>query len=270
MKIFLKDEEFAEFSRSGGMGSESVSPARKFVLTKDRILLEDEDVLVVNKPAGTNVHPGDHKSDENSVIEAAMDYLEDKFDTLTFRPSLVHRIDRDTSGVLLIAKNKRSLDRLLDALQNDKMDKTYAMIATRPPRPESGTVRKKLLRVENAKNEAKVRVDEAGANAVTHYRTLSKGLAGKYALVECRIETGRTHQIRVHMASLGSPVLGDRAYGDIGENSFAKRNFGVGRQLLHAWKLVFPHPKTGARTEVEAPFEADMASLVTGKTDSGR
>lgn len=170
--------------------------------------------------------------------------MDDKFDTLTFRPSLVHRIDRDTSGVLLIAKNKRSLDRLLDALQNDKMDKTYAMIATKTPRPESGTVRKKLLRVEGAKNEAKVRVDDSGAHAVTHYRTKQKNVAGKYALVECRIETGRTHQIRVHMASLDCPVLGDRAYGDIGENSHAKRRFGIDRQLLHAWKLSFPHPTT--------------------------
>ncbi|MDQ1343746.1 MAG: rRNA synthase [Patescibacteria group bacterium] len=185
-------------------------------------------------------------------------------DTLTFRPSLVHRIDRDTSGVILIAKTKRSLDRLLSALQNDKMDKTYATIVTNVPELPRGSIRKKLLRVENAKNEAKVRVDESGLPAVTHYETLKSKIAGKYALLQCRIETGRTHQIRVHLASIGTPVLGDRAYGEVGENSFAKRKFGISRQLLHAWKLEFPHPETGERIRVEAPLEPDMEELLKG------
>lgn len=95
------------------------------------------------------------------------------------------------------------------------MDKTYATIATRTPENPRGSIRKKLLRVENAKNEAKVRVDEAGQPAVTHYETLKSKVAGKYALLACRIETGRTHQIRVHLASLDAPVLGDKAYGEV-------------------------------------------------------
>lgn len=226
------------------------------------MLFEDPSVLVVNKPAGVNVHPGDHKSDEASLIEAVTDYFQGKFDTLTFRPSLVHRIDRDTSGAVVIAKTKPALDRLLDALQNDKFDKTYAAVTSDSPNPPEGTVKKRLLRVENAKNEAKVRIDEAGQSAVTHYRTLKNGIEGKYALLECRIETGRTHQIRVHLASVGAPVLGDRAYGNPKENAFAKRRFGTSRQLLHAWKIGFPHPETGKLVSVEAPFEPDMARLI--------
>lgn len=234
VKVFLSEEEFGEFGRistasgmnsagdgvlprSAGVGENSAdtAPSRaKFRLLGDRVLFEDDYVLAINKPAGLNVHPGDHKSDENSLIEAVSDYYAGRMDTLTFRPSLVHRIDRDTSGVILIAKTKRALDRLLSALQNDKMDKTYAVISIRTPESPRGTVRKKLLRIENAKNEAKVRIDESGQPAVTHYETLRSKIAGKYALLSCRIETGRTHQIRVHLASVGAPVLGDRAYGE--------------------------------------------------------
>lgn len=154
-----------------------------------------------------------------------MDYFQGKFDTLTFRPSLVHRIDRDTSGAVVVAKTKPALDYLLNALQNDRFDKTYAAIVLGFPVPPTGTVKKRLLRIENAKNEAKVRIDEGGQSAITHYQTLKAGIEGKYALLECRIETGRTHQIRVHLASIGTPVLSDRAYGDLKENAFAKRRF---------------------------------------------
>lgn len=266
VKIFLSDAEFEEYGRQAPSAKPDpgkVGESKKFRLTPDRVLFEDEHLIAINKPAGLNVHPGDHKSDENSLIEAVSDYLESKFDTLTFRPSLVHRIDRDTSGVILIAKTKRALDRLLSALQNDKMDKTYAAISARVPSPPRATVRKKLLRVENAKNEAKVRVDESGQPAVTHYATLKQ--MEKYALLEVRIETGRTHQIRVHLASVGAPILGDRAYGDASENSHAKRKFGVSRQMLHAWKLAFPHPETGKEITVTAPFEPDMRKLVEGE-----
>jgi RluA family pseudouridine synthase len=264
VRVFLTDAEFEEFGRKEtARTDENVFREMKFRLTPERILFEDAELLAVAKPAGLNVHPGDHKTAENSLIEAALDYLGGRFDSLLFRPSLVHRIDRDTSGVVLIAKTKRALDRMLSLLQGGKIEKAYLAVTVGTPAPETGTVRKKLLRAEGAtKRSEKVVVDPSGQPAVTHYAVRKKGIHGKYALLECRIETGRTHQIRVHLASLGTPVLGDKSYGDASENSFARRNFDIHRQLLHASKLAFAHPVTGKLLTVEAPMEKDMEKLL--------
>ncbi len=119
-----------------------------------------------------NVHPGDHKTDEVSLIDLVQDMLGGKYDSHTFRPSLVHRIDRDTSGCILIAKEKPTLEALLDELQSHKIEKIYHAIVVGIPKEKSGTFNDRLLRIENAKNEAKVRVDEEGQSAITHYRLL--------------------------------------------------------------------------------------------------
>ena len=261
IEIYLKDEEFEEFLRSEREESEVSSTKTS---TNLDILYEDSELLVINKDPGISVHPGDHKSDSASLIEVVQDYLEGKYNSLTFRPSLVHRIDRDTSGVILIAKTKRALDFLLAELQGDRMEKIYEAIVVGIPNPKRGSIRKKLLRVEEAKNENKVRVDESlGLPAVTHYETRKELVAGKYSLVECRIETGRTHQIRVHLASIGTPILGDRTYGSIPENSFAKRQYGVARQFLHAKSLTFCHPVTQKMLRVEAPYKEDMKNFLS-------
>ncbi len=209
------------------------------------ILYEDEYLIVVNKPAGINVHAGDHKTNESNIIDQVQDYLHGQYDSLTFRPSLVHRIDRDTSGCLLIAKDKSALEILLTELQAHDMEKVYHTIVVGIPTKRQDTIRARLLRIDNAKNEAKVRVDETGQAAVTHYTVLQTFTTQQsFSLLECRIETGRTHQIRVHMAHIGHPVLADRAYGDKSINSYARRDLGITRQLLHAQSLTFVHPKT--------------------------
>ena len=119
------------------------------------------------------------------------------------------------------------------------------------------------MRIPDAKNEAKVRVDEAGQSAITHYTVLQTFTAHQaFALLECRIETGRTHQIRVHMAHIGHPVLGDKAYGDRSINSYVRRDLGVIRQLLHAQSLTFVHPKTRKKLTVEAPYPSDFLSIL--------
>ncbi len=243
------------------------------------ILFEDEYLMVVNKPAGINVHPGDHKTTEISLIDQVQDSLKWRYDSLTFRPALVHRIDRDTSGCLLIAKDKSVLESLLTDLQAHKIEKIYHAIVLGIPLKREDTIRVRLLRVENAKHETKVKVDETGQSAVTHYKILQdpkwilywnvyRGVQNSQnqswidvSLLECRIETGRTHQIRVHMMHIGHPVLADRAYGNKSINSYIKRDLGITRQLLHARSLSFMHPKTHNKITIEAPYPEDFLQV---------
>ncbi len=227
------------------------------------ILYEDEYLMVVNKPHGINVHAGDHKTTEPNIIDQVQDYLSGRYDSLTFRPALVHRIDRDTSGCLLIAKDKSALEILLKELQSHDMEKIYHAIVLGTPIKRQDTIRARLLRVDNAKNEAKVRIDERGQSAITHYTVLETLMTHQiFSLLECRIETGRTHQIRVHMAHIWCPVLGDKAYGDPSINSYIRRDLGITRQLLHARSLTFLHPHTRKYLCVEAPYPLDFLSMV--------
>lgn len=138
-----------------------VSPQIREPRKKIEVLYEDEYLMIVDKPPHMNVHPGDHKTQEASLIECILDSFNGVHDTLTFKPALVHRIDRDTSGCILIAKDKRTLEDLLELLQNHKIEKIYHTVVSPSPENLSGTFRDKLLRIENAKNEAKVRVDPA-------------------------------------------------------------------------------------------------------------
>ena len=255
--VFLNDDELAGYGTKKNM-----KPSLgKLPFDPKWILFEDEHLLILNKPPGINVHPGDHKSDEVSLIQLVQDYLGGRYDTATFRPSLVHRLDRDTSGVLAIAKTRKDLNTLLDTLQSGKVKKTYlAFTAGIPPQP-SGTISDPLLRVENAKGENKVRIDPAGQKAITGYRVVQKDVRANLALVELDLKTGRTHQIRVHLASIGAPVLGDRVYGNASENRKYGRESGVARQLLHAWKLAFAHPQTGKPIVIEAPMPRDMERI---------
>lgn len=254
VKIFLLEEGFHAFMKKDPVISlpewESPSPYS--------VLYEDEDLLIVNKHAGVNVHPGDHKSIEVSLIDRVHDSLGTSYHSLTFKPSLVHRLDRDTSGALIIAKTKRALLWMLDLLQRGKIEKIYHAIVLWVPSLKRWTIRKKLFRIENAHHEAKVQVnEESGQTAITHYHVLKE--FWKYALIECRLETGRTHQIRVHLASLGTPILWDRLYWNKSENAFAKKNYGISRHMLHAYSLSFPHPLTLKVLTLEAPYPEDIS-----------
>jgi 23S rRNA pseudouridine955/2504/2580 synthase len=260
----IEMDEFKEDSKKATLESRFFEKGISWSLGPLSILYEDEYLMVVNKPAGINVHAGDHKTTESNIIDQVQDYLGWKYDSLTFRPALVHRIDRDTSGCLLIAKDKWVLETLLSELQAHDMEKVYHTIVLGIPTKIQDTIRARLLRIPDAKNEAKVRIDEAGQSATTHYIVLQTFTinASLFSLLECRIETGRTHQIRVHMAHIGHPVLGDKAYGDSSINSYMRRDLGITRQLLHARSLTFVHPKTRKRLKIEAPYPPDFSSIL--------
>lgn len=175
----------------------------------------------------------------------------------------MHRIDRDTSGAILVAKEKKALEMLLNLLQSGKIEKVYhTLVIGKPPKPRS-TITERLERRENAKDEAKVIVSPTGQEAITHYATLRENIHEKYTLLECRIETGRTHQIRVHLAHEGIPILGDKAYGNMKENSFAKKNYHIDRQLLHAYSLSFIHPISKKEMKVVAPYPKDIQGILS-------
>jgi 23S rRNA-/tRNA-specific pseudouridylate synthase len=195
--------------------------------------------------------------------------LWDKLNSLTFKPSLIHRIDRDTSWILMIWKKKDMLTRLVNDLKDhDKVKKTYYAIVLWKLSRKKGTIKKNLLRIENAQNENKVQVSEKWQTAISHYKVLKEHILqtdqGVLILseVEIKIETGRMHQIRVHMASLWNPIVWDKAYWDKKLNSFFERNYGLKRQALHSWKIEFYHYGREKTMELEARIKDDLIDFI--------
>ncbi|MDD3645834.1 MAG: RluA family pseudouridine synthase [Candidatus Gracilibacteria bacterium] len=273
VKIFLSDSEFKELSTfkesTQSVSTNEIEISTRARLDKKDIVFEDSDLLVVNKNPGINVHPGDHKTKESNLIAQIQDYLGDKLNSLTFKPSLIHRIDRDTSGILMIGKKKDMLTRMVaDLKDHKKVQKIYyAIVLGRLSRKE-GTIKKNLLRIENAKDEAKVRVDDKGQSAVTHYKLIKEHIVkapeGDIILseLEVQIETGRMHQIRVHLASIGNPIVGDKAYGDKRLNGFFAKNYGLTRQALHAWKIDFFHYGRDKNMQLTAKIKDDLVDFI--------
>jgi len=265
IKMFLSDKDFEELR---------ILPEPKDLgiitkFDKNNIVYEDDELLVINKNSWINVHPWDHKTKESNVISMIQDYLWDKLNSLTFKPSLIHRIDRDTSGILMIAKKKDILVKLVnDFKSHEKVQKKYYAIVVWKLSRKKWTIKKNLLRIENAKNESKVRVDEKGQTAITHYKSLKEHIIRTkediliLTEVEIEIETGRMHQIRVHMASLWNPVLWDKSYWDKRLNSFFSRNFWLQRQALHAWKIKFNHYGIDKKMNLTANIKDDIKDFI--------
>lgn len=220
------------------------------------ILHEDGDVLAVNKPARLLVHEGD-AGDEPTLIEAVLRSFPARGHT--FRPALAHRLDRDTSGVVLVGISAEGLRGLEAALRKRRVEKTYLALVVGVPEPREGVVDAPLRRQDVPKGDRpKVFVGgRRDPEAVTDYRVLDA--SGGFALVEARPRTGRTHQIRVHLKHLGHPVLGDRTYGDRRANEEAKGRYGLWRQFLHAYRVDLEHPVTGEPLAVEAPLPEELA-----------
>ncbi|AEB75859.1 RluA family pseudouridine synthase [Clostridium botulinum] len=208
------------------------------------ILYEDNDIIVINKSQGMVVHPA--TSNYSGTLVNALLYHCDTLSTLNddTRPGIVHRIDKDTSGVLVVAKNNKAHEILAEQLKEHSMKREYIAVVEGIVKEENGLVDEPLGR--NPKDRIKMAVVEGGKNAVTHYEVLKR--FKKNTLVKCILETGRTHQIRVHMSYIGHPLVGDPMYG------FKKQRFKLNGQMLHAKKLGFIHPTTEKYIE----FESDL------------
>lgn len=209
------------------------------------IVYEDADVVVVNKPVGMVVHPAAGHPD-GTLVNALLYHCGDSLSGIngTLRPGIVHRIDRDTSGLIIVAKNDTAHLALAEQLQDHSLARTYECIVVGNLREDSGTVDAPIAR--STADRKKMAVVSGGKRAMTHWRVLER--YSGYTRVECRLETGRTHQIRVHMAYLHHPLLGDVVYGN------KKPYAGLVGQCLHAKRLKFIHPRTKELVEVECPM----------------
>lgn len=222
------------------------------------VLFEDSDILILNKAPGMVVHPAPgHAS--GTLVNALLHHCPDLAGIGgVVRPGIVHRLDRDTSGLMVVAKTQPAMDGLAKAFATHKtVEKTYLALCHGRPRLESGRIENMIGRHPVDRKRMAI-VEKDGKLAITNYRV--ERVIGPISLIECRIETGRTHQIRVHMASLGCPVIGDSAYG---KSALDKRLSPVpARQMLHAWRLLLWHPVTGEKLSFEAPVPADMAAYL--------
>lgn len=218
------------------------------------IVYEDEHVIVIDKPAGLVVHPAPGNPDR-TLVNALLAHCGGSLAGIggVRRPGIVHRIDKDTSGLMVAAKTELAHARLSAAFAAHAITRSYQAVTWGVPHPAAGEISLPIGRSPHNRKKMAV-VERGGKAAVTRYRMLRRfGTAA--ALVECRLATGRTHQIRVHMQSIGHPVCGDPEYGSPGV-------FGLERQFLHAARLRFPHPVTGEAIEVSSPLPEDLVQAL--------
>lgn len=224
------------------------------------IVHEDRDLLVVDKPAGLVVHPACGNPD-GTLVNALLHHCAGRLSGIggVARPGIVHRIDKDTSGLLVVAKTDPAHEGLAAQFARHSIDRRYLAIVAGMPVPPAGNVDAPLARSPHDRKKMAITSAARGKRAVTHYRML-EALKGA-ALVECRLETGRTHQVRVHMASIGHPLLGDPVYGRGRGDSALLARLGFRRQALHAAQLGFIHPLTGDALSFNSALPDDMQEL---------
>jgi 23S rRNA pseudouridine1911/1915/1917 synthase len=224
------------------------------------VLFQDFDLMVVDKPAGLTVHPAPgHPT--GTLVNALLAIVPDlKGISGTLRPGIVHRLDKDTSGLIVVAKNDRAMRALQRQLKDREVHKTYLALVQGVPKPAQGVIEAPIGR--HPKNRKKMAVVANGRESETRYRVREVMAGGQYALLEVEPVTGRTHQIRVHMAAIGHPVVADTVYG--------KRSGVLGRHFLHAWKIAFAMPLGGREVEFESPLPRDLREALERLRGTGQ
>ena len=221
------------------------------------IVYEDSDILVVNKQKGLVVHPANGNPD-GTLVNAIMAHCKDSLSGIggELRPGIVHRLDKDTSGLLIIAKNDKAHIAMSEQIKDRKVKKTYIALVRGIIAENEATINMPIGR--STKDRKKMAVTKKGKEAITHFKVLNRYTTSKasYTLLEVKIDTGRTHQIRVHMAEIGHPVVGDMVY------SNGKNEFGVIGQCLHAKKLEFKHPVTEKHMTLEADLPQYFKDII--------
>ena len=218
------------------------------------VIYEDNDIIVINKPKGMVVHPANGNPD-GTVVNAVMALCKDSLSGIggEVRPGIVHRLDKNTSGIMIIAKNDKAHINLSEQLKNHEVKKTYIALVRGIINENEATIDMPISRSKN--DRKKMSVNRDGKNAITHFKVLGR-YKDKYTLLKVNIETGRTHQIRVHLAHIGHPVIGDDVY------SNGKNEWGISGQCLHAWKIEFHHPITKKKMELEAKIPEYLDRII--------
>ena len=235
------------------------------------IVFEDKDIIVINKPAGLIVHPGAGNT-KNTLVNALVNYCKENLSTIggELRPGIVHRLDKDTSGLIVVAKNDITHINLSKQFSNHTITRKYEALVWGTLRPQSGKIKSYISRSNRNRQLMEVNFLK-GKFAITNYKTI-KIFQGKnipnLSLIECQLETGRTHQIRVHITYQGNPIVGDKLYGkkktkfkkiDLNLNFMIKN---INRQFLHAKSLGFIHPSTNQYVYYEAPLPEDLLKVL--------
>ena len=217
------------------------------------VIYEDNDIIVVNKPKGMVVHPANGNYN-GTLVNAIMGMCKETLSGIggELRPGIVHRLDKDTSGLLIIAKNDKAHVKMSDQIKNHEVKKTYIALVRGVIKENEATIDMPIGR--STSDRKKMAVNKEGKNAITHIKVLKR--YDKYTLLQVNIETGRTHQIRVHLSYIGYPIIGDTTY------SNGKNEFGVVGQCLHAKSLEFKHPITGKEMKLEAPLPEYFQDII--------
>ena len=218
------------------------------------VIYEDNDIIVINKPKGMVVHPANGNPDR-TLVNAVMNLCKNSLSGIggEIRPGIVHRLDKDTSGAIIVAKNDKAHINLSQQLKNHEVKKTYLALVRGIIKENEATINMPIAR--SKKDRKKMDVDKEGKEAITHFKVLGR-YKNKYTLLQINLETGRTHQIRVHLSHIGYPIIGDEVY------SNGKNEWNVSGQCLHAWKLEFNHPVTGEKISLEAEIPEYFKNII--------